>query len=165
MRSEKEIPIENHCLMILGKLSNALIRQIEEGIPQWMERMQGKMGPSALAAKDRFNSRDKADDRAFYTLYAYADIPLGRRYDCLFRKDGRPESVSVDCTIEHIIFESWFPVGKLEKGHKHVVFLSFDSAIPECIPTFECWEDVGQNDWLYGLCDQATYNARQARGE
>jgi hypothetical protein len=91
MRSEADTPIEQQFLMILGRLSDGMIRQLEkEQMPFWLERARGRGEDRILAQWERFSKRDRTQDHAFYTLYAYADIPLGRRYDCVFHRDGVP---------------------------------------------------------------------------
>jgi hypothetical protein len=165
MRSEVDTPIEQRFLMVLGKLSDHMIRQLEqEQMPFWLERARQRGDKGILAQWERFSNRDRTKDHAFYTLYAYADIPLGRRYDCFFPKHSGPP-VPTNCTIEHIIFEGWFPIEEIGHGHKHIVFLRFDGVPSESVPVFADWEEVGQADWQFGLCDQATYDARRSSSE
>ncbi len=165
MRSEADTPVEQRFLMVLGRLSEGMVRQLEEEeMPLWLERARGRGEDSNLAPWERFSKRDRSQDHAFYTLYAYADIPLGRRYDCVFQRDGGP-AIRVSCRVDHAVFEGGFPTDQVEHGHKHVVFLSFDGPLPKCIPTFQRWEEVGQDDWQFALCDHTTYDARKTEGE
>ena len=165
MLSEADTPIEQQFLMILGRLSDDMIRQWEkERMPFWLVRARGRGEDRILAQWERFSKRDRTQDHAFYTLYAYADIPIGRRYDCVFHRNGGP-AIRTNCRIVHAIFEGWYPTEQVEHGHKHIVFLQFHGDPPDCFPAFKRWEDIGQEDWRYGLCDQATYDARRTANE
>ncbi len=101
--------------MILGRLSEAMIRELEdEKMPFWIDRARQRGEEGLLAQWEDFARRDRRRDRAFYTLYAYADIPLGRRYDSVFHRDGGP-AFRTGCSIEHALSEGWFPAE--EVGH------------------------------------------------
>jgi hypothetical protein len=165
MRSEANTSIDQRFLMILGRVSNDMIRQTEErSIPNWMDRLKkrGDMDTRVLDEYERFSKRNKTLDRAYYTLYAYADIPVGHTYNCLFHKDGGSQ-IPISGTIAFAIFEGMFPVTELAQGHKHLVFLNFEGNAPGCIPAYDTWEDIGKNEWQYGLCDQASYSAIETR--
>lgn len=161
MRIEHDVPIGERFLMILGKLSAEMIRQIEEErMPTCMARMRNQMDAGTVAEWNRFAARDRSLDHAFYTLYAYAEIPLGRCYDGFFHKADH-ELIPVRSRIEHAIYEGWFPVRELAHGHKHVIFLSTDSPVPVCVPSCQKWEEAGEDGWLYGICDRPTLDARR----
>jgi len=165
MPSDEKRPIEQHFLMILGRLSDDMIRQLEETqVAGWMMGSRDKMDALTLEEWDRFTHRDRSLDKAFYTLYAYDDIPIGHSYDTLFHK-AIGSVIRTRCVIEHVIWEGRIPVLQLAAGHKHIIFLSFDSPPPDCIPAFNRWEDIVRADWQYGLCDWATYESRQSGGE
>jgi len=169
MQAEADTPLADRWLMIVGKLSDAMIREMEQ---RRMPRRRKRCDSCALDVREHFRNRDRAKDWALYTLYAYADIPLGRRYNCLFhvgdRVDRCTDPVPIDCSIEHavlVIGGAMIPVPQLEHGHKHILFLSVRDSIPSCIPEFERWDDMGEADCLFGLGDRTVFKARQAKGE
>jgi hypothetical protein len=142
--------------MIKCRLGNSLIRDLDERIiPKFIsdlkKRVRGQPDAGRQAVIDQYFNRDKSQDDAYVTTYAYADVGRGRKFGHLFHRDLRNQATVVDCTIDHIIYEAWIPVPSIEHGHKHALFLRFKDGPPSCIPTYGTWDEVGKSDWIYGL--------------
>ena len=163
MRSEADTPSDQRFLMLMGRLSPAMIKELDDRIiPKQIEDLtrRGKMTAEIEERLRVYNSRDRSHDVAFYTLYSYADIPVGRRYDTIWSRENPEDRANVDCTIDHALFEGWFPTDIVGHGHKHVLFLRFSGETPDLIPTFQTWDEIGVEDWQYGLSDHAVAEER-----
>ena len=165
MRSEADTPTDQRFLMLMGRLSPAMIKELEDQIiPEHIKRLtqNGLMTRELEKSLREYNSRDRSRDAAFYTLYAYADIPLGRRYDSIWSRQNPEAYAKVDCRIEHALIEGWFPADVVDHGHKHVLFLRFAGEVPVDIPTFQTWRDIGITDWTHALSDSSVTEERVA---
>jgi len=159
MRSENDTPVEQRFLMILGRLSGAMIQEMDDKLlPPGIERIRelGNMTDDLETAIGAYYSRDKSHDTAFLTSFAYADLPIGKHYDALWSRKAPHEPIEVRATIQHAIFDGTFPSTGLDHGHRHVVFLKLEGCIPDCIPTYGSFADITPYDWEFGLSSLET---------
>ena len=158
MRSEDETPIYQRFFMIMGRLAPSLIKELDDHVvPDGIRRLRerGPLDPAVEARLHAYVQRDRSRDVAFYTSYAYADIPLGRKYPVIWNKNDPSDCLAVDCELEHALFKGWFPVDAIGHGHPHILFLRFTGDTPNCIPVLSHWAGPGALDWEYGLSDSA----------
>ena len=156
MRRESDTPLDQRYLMILGRLSKKMVREIEKKyIPGYYARLKkkGLLTPDLEELYQKFNSRDRTLDYAVSSIHAYADIPLNREYGVIRNRDNPENSIHVRCEVEHILFNAWYPSAEIQHGHKHILFLKIDDAELDCFPLFDTWEDLCSSDWKYALSD------------
>ena len=157
MRSEADTPNNERFLMILGRLADNLVDELDsEMIPKLAQEMRdrGTFTPDQEAQLERFEARTKTGEIAIFTLYAYADSPLGRRYDKLWSRYETGESIDADCVVDHAIFNGLFPVERIAHGHKHILFVRISEVAAKRFPIFTDWDQIGVEDWSFGLSDR-----------
>jgi hypothetical protein len=151
-----EVPPSERYLMILGRLGGALIRDLDEvHIPQFIESQKKRGFPCTdQTAIDRYFSRNRDQDDAYCTLYAYDNLSIDTAFDRLFLRDRTSESIGINCSIRHVVYEAWVPMSSVERGHKHILFLHFAEGPPDCIQTYETWKDLIDARWKYGILER-----------
>lgn len=88
------------------------------------------------------------------TLYAYADVRLPVSYDVLFNLNNVSQYENVNCIILQSVFNGWFPIDKIEHGHKHACVTKF-AHIPQLIQQAAIIEnvtDLNNSETKLGLC-------------
>jgi hypothetical protein len=73
------------------------------------------------------------DEIAVFTLYAYADFDIPKRFDCIFNCDNSKHYEIVNFELTQSIWEAWFPINSIDHGHKHLCIFKFDDEIPDII--------------------------------
>lgn len=68
---------------------------------------------------------------AVFTMYAYADFDIPKKFDCIFRYDSPKEFIKIDYTLTQSIWEAWYPFHKIDHGHKHLCVFTFDEKVPD----------------------------------
>ncbi len=160
MRSETNTLIEQQFLMVFGRLGKELIQDLDDKI---IERLRGgdRIIPEIRECVERYNDRERSGETAIFTLYAYADISLGRRYETLWLRHNPSELLAADCVIEHILFEGWFPAPMIEHGHKHILFVRMAENVAGRLPVFNKWDQIGNAVWMFGISDRIVAQIRQ----
>jgi len=67
-----------------------------------------------------------------YTWYAYADLALPKRFDCIFHVDNPREHLLVSYLLTQSVIDlgGGFPISSVEHGHKHICVLTFEQEVP-----------------------------------
>lgn len=135
MRSEIDTPIEQRFLCIEGKVSLASLELIKRSLP----------------------SSHLTDTIIVFVGYAYADIPLTKRFEVLFPK-GRPkDGIRCECQIIAVTQEFGKSFTDVPHGWKTICVIQFADSIPPMInqlPVVDAW---GRNEDYVCLCDEATW--------
>lgn len=88
------------------------------------------------AAYDRYiNWTRKENEIAVFTLYAYADFDIPRKFDIIFHLDNPKDFLKIDYQLTQSIHEAWFPLDTVEYGHKHLCVFSFEGPLPGILNT------------------------------
>ena len=157
MRSEADTPIDQQFLMVFGRLSQKLIEELDiKIVPEQIEALRGRgcYTPQIEERLERYNDRNRFGETAIVTLYAYADIPLGRRYQTLWPRDNTSEPLDADCVVEHALFSGWFPAEMINHGHKHILIVRIAENAANQLPVFDSWDQIGIEDWSFGISDR-----------
>jgi len=100
---------------------------------------------------------------AIFTMYAYADFLIPRRFDCIFNNSNPEINICTEYTISQSIFEGWYPIDCIEHGHKHLCILTFENSVPDIL--YELHRHANKyadlplkNTWL-GLCESKNLQA------
>jgi hypothetical protein len=83
---------------------------------------------------ESFLNRTKSiNEIAVYTIYAYADFNIPRKYDILFDFDNVDDFVETSFTLEYSLINiaAYLYLNQtIEDGHKHVCILNFEKEVP-----------------------------------
>jgi len=67
---------------------------------------------------------------AVFTMYAYGDFLVPKKFDCIFLYDNPEHYIHAEYKLTQSIWEGYFPIKNIENGHKHLCVLSFNDKIP-----------------------------------
>lgn len=134
-----ECPQNARYLFVNGRFSargvDALRAWVEERLEYFKDR------PLEWDVVERFRRARLGDFVVLSTLYAYADVPVGSKFDWSFEFDGW-RGGDVDVTIEHVVHQYGIPVSQLDHGHKHIVAFRASADPPEPIMTLPVIDDL-----------------------
>jgi len=106
---------------------------------------------------------------AVFTLYAYADFDIAKKFDIIFRLDNPKEFTRIDYELTQSIHEAWFPIDTINHGHKHLCIFSFDKSIPDILYTLhkeeEKFSTSPEGQKLLGFCSFKDFDAITIRIE
>jgi hypothetical protein len=131
---EEKVQMDQRFLMVQGHLSERCLDYARAALPP----------------------RRPENSAILFLSYAYADIPIGRRYKILFPKDHPELAVPTDCEILAVTQQFSKPFDCIPHGWKTICLVRFATDIPEMIrtlPTIDGW--INPN-WLC-LCDEETW--------
>lgn len=72
----------------------------------------------------------KDNEIAVFTLYAYADFKIPKKFDIVFQTDNPANYIKEEYELTQSIFEGWYPVDSVNHGHKHLCIFKFKNSIP-----------------------------------
>ena len=122
-----------------------------------------------MAYESYINWIPQKNEIAVFTLYAYADFNIPKKFDIIFQKDNPKEFLQINYTLIQCIWEAWFPTDSIGQGHKHLCIFSFDKALPDILNTLHKEEKKfstspnGQKE--LGFCNSSDFNAIALRIE
>ncbi|WKD33925.1 hypothetical protein [Streptomyces xanthophaeus] len=88
---------------------------------------------TALAAFGQGLAPPAANEAAVFLSYNYADVPVGRRYTCCFRR-GDPKDVErVTTTVVAVTQQYALPWDHIPHGWKTLAVLRFEPGIPAMV--------------------------------
>jgi hypothetical protein len=138
---EESTPIDQRYLMIEGHLSERALDVVRKGLPQ---------------------ARPENSAIMFFS-FAFADIPIGRRFKVIFPKDHPELAVPTDCEILAVTPQYAKPFDCIPHGLKSVCLVRFLTGIPEIVRA-----QPAVDGWFYGdilcLCDEETWKVRLGEG-
>ncbi len=160
MRSEDAVPLYHRYLSVEGHLSSRTKRLIREGLP----------------ASLPLNSR------VCFLAYAYADLPLPKAFDRVFRY-SRDETAVRHADELEILFrpkhlatvlparvrilavtqQNGEPMSEIPDGEKTIAVLEFPDGVPHLIDELPTVNEWGESRIAVALCDEETLQAIQQR--
>jgi hypothetical protein len=111
----------------------------------------------------------KPNEVFVYTLYAYADLDLPKKFNCIFYCDNPRYYVLTDYQLTQSVLNGWFPYDGIGHGHKHICVFSFEGEVPGILNLL--YQENGQftdppkSRHLLGFCDVRDLPAITARKE
>lgn len=153
MRSEQECkPIERY--LFTEELFS------DESIAYWQDECNSRVKSRNLEEEqcyDKFiNWKRKDNEIALFTLYAYADFKIPKRFDCVFDLDNPLRFELTDMILTQSIYEGWYPIDSIEDGHKHLCVFEFEDKIPKLISelyvTTGKYSNVPKKTFRLGIC-------------
>ncbi|QES55389.1 hypothetical protein DEJ51_15305 [Streptomyces venezuelae] len=99
---------------------------------------------TALTAFGRELQRPAANEEAVFLGYNYADVPVGRRYACCFRRDDTRDVEQVTTTVVAVTQQYGRSWDHIPHGWKTLSVLRFEPGIPAMVrelPLGGLWYD------------------------
>ncbi|MFA7768751.1 hypothetical protein ACGFNX_43835 [Streptomyces sp. NPDC048723] len=88
---------------------------------------------TALAAFGQGLPPLAANERAVFLGYNYADVPVGRRYACCFRRDDAKDAERVTATVVAVTQQFGHAWDHIPHGWKTLSVLRFEPGIPAMV--------------------------------
>ena len=104
------------------------------------------------------NWKPKPNEIAVFTDYAYADLSIPKKYNCLFLYNNPEIYVQGDFVLMLSVFEGWYPISCINHGCKHLCVLAFENEIPDILKVLHV-ETEKYSTWTYdkngivGICE------------
>lgn len=113
-------PPDQRFLMISSVLTDLFVAALDSRhIPEAVAHSPTTEFKDAAA---RYLERTRRDTRVWcFTLYAYAEIPIGQTFNVLFDAASR-RHVETPVILEHaiVLLGLFYPVSEIAHGHKHI---------------------------------------------
>ena len=156
MRIELECPVEERYLFADELFSDELTFFWQnESTKRLREELKG------TEYKKYINWKRKENQLALFTMYAYADLAVPKKFDCIFEIKKPSNFVNTKFTLVQAILEAWFPMSVLDHGHKHLCIFEFEDEIPKIIDKLHVLKGKVSTlprgaSWL-GICQMKDY--------
>jgi hypothetical protein len=134
---ESQVPVANRVLLVEGRASPGLLELVRDGLPPLGRR-----------------------DVLLVMTFAYADIPLGKRFQ-VWSVDGSVP-VQVDAELVAVTQQFAKPFDEVPHGWKTLTVVRFSPNVPEAVaslPEVDGWYE--RRDLAF-LCTQDTWDARSS---
>jgi hypothetical protein len=125
MQRENEIPVSERYLLCNCIFSGGMVKQIKSDVKKFMSDRE-----KDDCYRQFINWKQKKNEIVVLTMYAYADLLLPKKFDTVFHIRKPDESVNAEFSITQAVLDGRFPVNEINHGHKHVVIIEFEGAVP-----------------------------------
>jgi hypothetical protein len=138
MRSEAQCPASARYLYADELYTDSALHRIKADCRHWY---QNRAKSAAYATF--INWTRQPNEAAVFTRYAYADLMLPKRFDCLFHFDNPQQHllVSYELTQSALVLGGFHPLNSLEHGHKHLCVFEFEHEVPAVLQLLPVLED------------------------
>ncbi|MCX6317992.1 MAG: hypothetical protein NTW29_11920 [Bacteroidetes bacterium] len=113
------------------------------------------------------NWKPAKNEIAVFTLYAYADFPIPKKMDTIFRLDDPSHVAHTEFELTQSIYEAWYPMEEINHGHKHLCVFSFSETVPEIVYSLHSlsgkFSTLSKEHPLLGFCHSADFEAIKIR--
>jgi hypothetical protein len=137
MLTEEDVPASGRQLLIEGRVSAKTLAAIRAGLPlAW---------PSTA--------------RCLFASYAYADLPLGKRFDAIFPCEHPENAEPTVAMIVGVTQQFGKPFEGVPHGWKTICLLDFPEGEPAVVadlPTVDAW---GESKACVSLCTRETLDS------
>ena len=128
MRTEEQCkPSERYLFADTYFTDNAITLWKTESVKRCIDKPKGD------AYKRYVDWQRKDNEIAIFTLNAYADIIIPKKFDIIFQTDDPSNFIKLDYELTQSIHEAWFPVDSMNEGHKHLCIFIFDGIVPDIL--------------------------------
>jgi hypothetical protein len=135
MRSETNVPTLERYLWFEGKASPRATEKVKGGLP-------ADLPPHT---------------ELLFVGFAYADLPLGRRFSVVFPRDRPQYGVRCECRIIAATQQWGKPLSEVPDGWKTICMVQFPDGIPELVRQLPVVDDWYQNKNWVCVCDETTW--------
>ena len=165
MQPEADAPNDQRFLMAVFYLSDKGIKNIKKETVRRYKRYEQK--PMEPLYNAYLQWQRQPNEVVMYTMYAYADLTIPKKFDCIFRYTDPSIYIKAPFTLTQSIYEGYYPFNTIDHGHKHLCIFTFENGIPDIIQQIPCMDSIGE--WRYspaktlGICMAADLPAIAAR--
>ncbi|MFD5414998.1 hypothetical protein [Streptomyces nojiriensis] len=110
MRQEEDAPVQERFLSVECHADGTALAAFGQGLPQ-----------------------PAANEAAVFLGYNYADVPVGRRYACCFRRNDAKDAERVTTTVVAVTQQYGHVWDHIPHGWKTLAVLRFEPAIPAMV--------------------------------
>jgi hypothetical protein len=138
MREEANVPIAERWLLLEGAASPKALEAVRAGLPEsWPDTV-----------------------RCIFVSYAFADLPLGKRFDFVFPR-GKPAAREPTIAIIHAVTQQFAkPFDEIPHGWKTICLIDFPGGPPRLIEQLRTADSWFETNEPVGLCGRETMEAR-----
>ena len=109
------------------------------------------------------NWKRKSHEVALLTLYAFDNLEIPIKFNCLFNYYNPKEYTISELTVTQSIFEGFYPINTIDIGHKHILICKFEEGkIPSIINQLQISNDkfsgISLKRFKIGICDLADFD-------
>jgi hypothetical protein len=135
--SEERVPLEDRVLVADGQPADHVLEKLRSGLPAiW-----------------------PVTTRCLLLLYAYADVPLGKRFDVVFPRSAPEQVVRAPSVIVAVTQQFGKPFDSIPHGWKTVTLVDFPSGVPPLIDRMPRVEEFAQSPLCVGFATEETWRA------
>lgn len=135
---------------------------LEENVPlsERFLTIKGVVSPETFVkVRKGLQSEISSNTLCLFISFSYADIPLGKSFDVLFKIDNPVIAVESKCIIRAVTQQFSEPINKIPYGWKTICLLEFQDRIPDFVqilPTIDDWYSSKRYQHL-GLTNTETW--------
>ncbi len=108
----------------------------DNAIAIWQSECVKRCDRQKGEAYNRFvNWTRRENEIAVFTLYAYADFDIPKKFEVIFHLANPNEFLRIDFQLTQSIHEAWLPLNCVNDGHKHLCIFSFEKSLPDILHT------------------------------
>lgn len=126
--------------------------------------VESRADPTALTTMGRGLPRPAGNEVALFLSYNYAEVPVGRRFGCCFRRSDESDIVRVAATVVAVTQQFGAVWDEIPHGWKTLAVLRFEPEVPAMVrdlPEAGAWFERPVS---VHISDMATWEARTATG-
>ncbi len=123
---------EKNCLLKERYLCATFLLS-DNAIKLWKQNTVKRFQQKSEEYHKYINWNRSENEVAVFSLYAYADLKLNKKFEIIFDIDNPERFVLSSFYIRQSIFEGWGPIETIAHGHKHLLILEFDKDVPDLI--------------------------------
>ncbi|MBS1664908.1 MAG: hypothetical protein JST68_27925 [Bacteroidetes bacterium] len=125
MHSEAQIQPSERYLLCTAYFSDQLVKKIKTGVKKFMENR-----PKDETYYRFMSWSGKKNEIAVLTTYASAGFSLPISFDFIFADNDHTLTVDTRYKATQAVWNGWTPIEFVDRGHKHILILEFDTEIP-----------------------------------
>jgi hypothetical protein len=164
MRSEQECKPQERYLFAEELFS-------DESVAIWQGECVSRVSTRKMDKGQYFekfvNWKRKDNEITLFTLYAYADFSIPKRFNCIFDLDNPARFETTDLILTQSIYEGWFPTDSIEHGHKHTCIFELSDTIPDMIKELHIatgkFSSVPKRTFRLGICQENDFEEIKRR--
>ena len=125
MPSEAQTSVKARVLSVQGLVSPSTLQLVRKGLP--------KRWPSSA--------------RCVFVSYAYADLPVGKRFDAVAASDTLQGAEATTARILAVTQQFGVALDRVPQGWKTICVIDFPTGVPTCVaqlPMLDAWDLIGR---------------------
>lgn len=129
MRKEEDCPTSARYLYCDELLSDEGVNSCRQETIRRINTGEYNMSIHDPNVQKYINWERKPNEVVLFTLYAYADLSIPIAFDCLFDIENPDDYTISKFVVTQSLYEGFYPIDRIDNGHKHTIVCSFESVI------------------------------------